>query len=919
MRGKSDRMPSFAVVIPTKNRSQQVSEVVERVRTLAGSPEEIVVVDDNSTDDTIEQLSGLSFLTLVNGDGAGPAAARNLGVAASSADWLVFLDDDDEPDAEWMLAFRELVAEHPDAEHVSVGYRYRSATGSVVRAPQPLGSAFADAVSSYLAGTFAVRRSLFDDVGGFDGRLRHMEFTSLALRLFERCAGRPGALAMDPRPRITYVGRPSSTRESQNPHVLANSAVLVLEQSAHRWRRDPKEYANQLATVGVAMVRAGRGSDGRRMLWRAAAHDPSSLAHVGRATLALLPPVRRRVWSRHVDSRTDSEPLSNDGPLVSVIIPSYGRQDLLDEAVHSVLAQSYAHIELIVVDDGSPDPLSVPIDPRVRLIRQPNRGAGVARNAGATAAEGEILFFLDSDDVFTSSRIANAVAAHQETLADIVVCGQSWLDGSGPLRHDLFGFVGDRILDGITPHVGATSIRRSRFIPFDERYLASQDVEWWLRIARDHTLMSIDPVDCRIRRHPQQRHLNGPAARLEFGYQLLDERAEYFFSHPRARSFRLARLARVALTLDDHDAALRLGVAACRVRLGRASLGALLRSASKRARDLTRRDPRLPQVHRVPLAARHIREWRPRVYGPPEARIVPTDRPSRVAVEIGAHLRRPWSGYVRAIGVRMGHSREVEVHGAFGRLCTSRHDHTLLHPYFFETFESAVIARLLRPGMHVVDIGANRGWYTMMAAALVGETGRVLAVEPDERMRSALRRSLEVNGLSGLVVVDSRAVSDVVGTHGWVASAEGSLAHLVGHDEGVAVIEVATVTLDRLLDEHGITVPGFIKIDVEGAEARVLRSCRFDRFDELPDIMFEFQPEMIERSGEVPDDLLGLLWAAGYRILQLRAGEGRIVEVESGSALPDPAAGRNLLAVASGRVEERLSTVLISPLDAQHG
>ena len=48
MRGKSDRMPSFAVVIPTKNRSQQVSEVVERVRTLAGSPEQIVVVDDKT-------------------------------------------------------------------------------------------------------------------------------------------------------------------------------------------------------------------------------------------------------------------------------------------------------------------------------------------------------------------------------------------------------------------------------------------------------------------------------------------------------------------------------------------------------------------------------------------------------------------------------------------------------------------------------------------------------------------------------------------------------------------------------------------------------------------------------------------------------------------------------------------------------
>ena len=101
-------------------------------------------------------------------------------------------------------------------------------------------------------------------------------------------------------------------------------------------------------------------------------------------------------------------------PSFSVIIPTFGRPDLLCRAVASVVAQSYPAREIIVIDDGSKPPIT--LDPKrrsanVRLIRLPvNRGVAAARNAGIEAAKGNYIAFLDSDDTWEPRRLAFAAA-----------------------------------------------------------------------------------------------------------------------------------------------------------------------------------------------------------------------------------------------------------------------------------------------------------------------------------------------------------------------------------------------------------------------------------------------------------------------------------------------------------------------------
>ena len=91
-------------------------------------------------------------------------------------------------------------------------------------------------------------------------------------------------------------------------------------------------------------------------------------------------------------------------PLFSVIIPVFNRADVLATALASVLAQSCQDFEIVVVDDGSADDPAAIVtgfnDPRIRCVRQDNRGAGAARNRGIDLAHGRYVAFLDSDDRF---------------------------------------------------------------------------------------------------------------------------------------------------------------------------------------------------------------------------------------------------------------------------------------------------------------------------------------------------------------------------------------------------------------------------------------------------------------------------------------------------------------------------------------
>jgi len=99
-------------------------------------------------------------------------------------------------------------------------------------------------------------------------------------------------------------------------------------------------------------------------------------------------------------------------PLYSVVIPTYDRGHLLADGIASVFAQGIDDVEVIVVDDGSTDDtgkVAAGLDPRVRYVYQPNRGQAAARNRGIDLARGEMIAFLDSDDVWMADKLATEI------------------------------------------------------------------------------------------------------------------------------------------------------------------------------------------------------------------------------------------------------------------------------------------------------------------------------------------------------------------------------------------------------------------------------------------------------------------------------------------------------------------------------
>lgn len=116
-----------------------------------------------------------------------------------------------------------------------------------------------------------------------------------------------------------------------------------------------------------------------------------------------------------------------NAPLVSVIIPTYNRNDTVVRAVKSVIAQDYRPLEIIVVDDGSTDDTKECIksllcesqELRVRYLYQKNSGVSIARNYGLCQAQGKYLSTLDSDDVLLPGKISVQVRAMVESGADI--------------------------------------------------------------------------------------------------------------------------------------------------------------------------------------------------------------------------------------------------------------------------------------------------------------------------------------------------------------------------------------------------------------------------------------------------------------------------------------------------------------------
>lgn len=206
---------------------------------------------------------------------------------------------------------------------------------------------------------------------------------------------------------------------------------------------------------------------------------------------------------------------------VSVVIPAHNHANFLREALASVFGQTVRPSEVIVVDDGSTDETPKVLgtyEGRIRVLGQSNRGVAAARNAGAMAARGELLAFLDADDTWRPEKLEQQVArlaADQEL--GLAHCGVEEVDGQGrPLRiglNGMEGWVSREMLFFRRPVIlgggSAAIVPREVFIAvggFDERLSTSADWDLYYRIARRYRVGFVPEVLVRYRIHGGNMH-----------------------------------------------------------------------------------------------------------------------------------------------------------------------------------------------------------------------------------------------------------------------------------------------------------------------------------------------------------------------------------------------------------------------------
>lgn len=203
-----------------------------------------------------------------------------------------------------------------------------------------------------------------------------------------------------------------------------------------------------------------------------------------------------------------------------------------------------------------------------------------------------------------------------------------------------------------------------------------------------------------------------------------------------------------------------------------------------------------------------------------------------------------------------------------------------------ETYESALIERTLRPGMCVVDVGANHGLFSLEAAHLVGPEGVIHAFEPTPSTRALLERNLAANGL-GRVRVFPAALGDAPGTARLRVHREMSGLNTLAPDDitwnhrtlrADAIVEVPITTLDAHTEAQGIGRIDFLKIDVEGFELGVIRGARGLLASRCVDrIMLEIGDVTCGNAGVSPIDLLTELESLGYALHAITP-DGEVVD-----------------------------------------
>jgi FkbM family methyltransferase len=229
------------------------------------------------------------------------------------------------------------------------------------------------------------------------------------------------------------------------------------------------------------------------------------------------------------------------------------------------------------------------------------------------------------------------------------------------------------------------------------------------------------------------------------------------------------------------------------------------------------------------------------------------------------------------------------------RIYGTREHHVMLYWLLrgkYERHTRTLFGQAVKPGTHVLDIGAHIGYFTLLAARAVGPTGRVSAFEPDPSNYRFLCHNVALNGMEEVVTTVPKAVVDTSGIRPFFADVKNSVRSSLsreGRSDGGTPVECTTV--DDFIDRgEGVDV---VKLDVEGGEVHALRGMRRSLTDTSPLVMFvECNPSALASASVSVADLLEELRGLDLDVQVIDEGGRCLVPVTEELLRPEMASGK---------------------------
>lgn len=291
--------PRFSIIVPTYNRQGLLLRCVQSIRAQTFGRFEAVVVDDGSTDGTAEMMARIvqsdARIKYVPRPHEGANAARNYGANLATGEYLLFLDSDDEATEPWLAELDQLIAES-QAEVACCGIDFFDGQGRHLGTRRPTEDrAVAGQGGLFLSGTFAIRKTVLAEIGGWDSNLSAHHMTDLRLRLSE--------VASDGGYRVASIGRSLVRAHSHDGPKIRRDAKAKLEATEYILKRHGEKFADRrdlavwFASAGGCAAELGDYRRARRYFARAVRVHPWHWKNYARIVLCSLPGVRRCFWN----------------------------------------------------------------------------------------------------------------------------------------------------------------------------------------------------------------------------------------------------------------------------------------------------------------------------------------------------------------------------------------------------------------------------------------------------------------------------------------------------------------------------------------------------------------------------------------------------------------------------------------------